>query len=153
MTKCRWLQESTEASCPLYNPYGEGHLKHLVTLSPTYAVDVPVVASSWNLLMFFQNILKESTCSQLTCLLGSPFHRTRYSITGGIPCLLVTRLARIFFTSFSHEASDWCRPLHFWCLECCFFLPSSSYFPWWPCPCVCGLPQLTPFCLIYLYYW
>ena len=32
MAKCRWLQESPEASCPLYNPYGEDHLKHLVTL-------------------------------------------------------------------------------------------------------------------------
>ena len=31
MAQCRWLQESPKASYHLYNPYGEGHLKHLVT--------------------------------------------------------------------------------------------------------------------------
>ena len=45
------------------------------------------------------------------------------------PCLLVTRSARIFFTSFSHEASDGCRSLHFRCLECCFLLPIKFTFP------------------------
>ncbi|KAJ9702784.1 hypothetical protein PVL29_004493 [Vitis rotundifolia] len=79
--------------------------------------------------MCFQNLLKASACSQLACPLGSPFHRTRYSITGGTPCLLVTRSARIFFTSFSREASDGCRPVHFRCLECCFLLPIEFIFP------------------------
>ena len=79
--------------------------------------------------MCFQNLLKESACSRLACLLGSHFHRTRYSIIGGTPCLLVTRLARIFFTSFSYEALDGCRSLHFQCLECCFLLPIKFTFP------------------------
>ncbi|KAJ9675787.1 hypothetical protein PVL29_024634 [Vitis rotundifolia] len=79
--------------------------------------------------MCFQNFLKASACSQLTCLLGSPFHWTRYSITGGTPCLLVTRSARIFFTFFSREASDGCRPVRFRCLECCFLLPIEFTFP------------------------
>ena len=78
--------------------------------------------------MCFQNLLKASACSQLTCLLGSHFHRTRYSITRGTPCLLVTHSARIFFTSFSCEALDGCRHLHFRCLECCFLLPREFTF-------------------------
>ena len=76
-----------------------------------------------------QNLLKESTCSQLVCLLGSHFHWIRYSIIEGTPCLLVTHLARIFFTFFSREASDGCRHLHFQCLECCFLLPIEFTFP------------------------
>ena len=79
--------------------------------------------------MCFQNLLKASACSQLTCLLGSLSHWTRYSITRGTPCLLVTRSSRIFFTSFSREASDGCRSLHFRCLECCFLLPIKFTFP------------------------
>ena len=79
--------------------------------------------------MCFQNLLKASACSQLTCLLGSPFHRIRYSIRGGTPCLLVTSSSRIFFTSFSREASDGCKSLHFRCLECCFLLPIKFTFP------------------------
>ena len=79
--------------------------------------------------MCFQNLLKASACSQLTCLLGSHFHRTRCSITGGTPCLLVTRSARIFFIFFSREASDGCKPLHFHFLECCFLFPIKFTFP------------------------
>ena len=79
--------------------------------------------------MCFQNLLKAFTCSQLTCLLSSHFHRTRYSITGGTLCLLVTRSTRIFFTYFSREASDGCKPLHFRFLECCFLLPIELTFP------------------------
>ena len=78
--------------------------------------------------MCFQNLFKASACSQLTCLLGNPFYRTRYSITKGTPCLLVTRSARIFFTFFSREALDGCRHLHFRCLECCFLLPIEFTF-------------------------
>ena len=104
-------------------------MKHPVTLSPTYAIDILVVASFSNLLMYFNNLLKASACSQLTCLLGSPFHRTRYSITRGTLCLLVTRSAKIFLTFFSREALDGCRSLHFQCLECCFFLPIKFIFP------------------------
>ena len=65
----------------------------------------------------------------LTCFLGSSFHRTRYSIRGETPSLLVTRSARKIFTSFSYEASDGCKPLHFRCLECCFLLPIEFTFP------------------------
>ena len=79
--------------------------------------------------MCFQNLFKASTCSQLTCLLGNPFHRIRYSITGETPCLLVTYSTRIFFTSFSYEAWDGCKPLCFPCLECCFLLPIEFTFP------------------------
>ena len=79
--------------------------------------------------MYFQNLLKAFACSQLTCLLSSHFHRTRYSITGGTLCLLVTRSTRIFFTYFSREASDGCKPLHFRFLECCFLLPIEFTFP------------------------
>ena len=104
-------------------------MKHPVTLSPTYAIDVLVVASFWNLSMCFQNHLKEFACSQLACLLGSPFHRTRYFIIGGTPYFLVTHSAKIFFTSFSREASYGCRSLHFRCLECCFLLPIEFTFP------------------------
>ena len=79
--------------------------------------------------MCFHNLLKASACSQLAYILGSIFHWTRYSITGGTPCLLVTRSARIFFTSFSREAPDGCRPVRFRCLECCFLLPIEFTFP------------------------
>ena len=78
--------------------------------------------------MCFQNLLKACACSQLTYLLGSHFHRIRYSIIGGTPCLLVTCSTKIFFT-FSREASDGCRLLHFRCLECCFLLPIEFTFP------------------------
>ena len=44
-------------------------------------------------------------------------------------CILVTRSARIFFTSFSSEASDGCKHLCFRCLECCFLLPIEFTFP------------------------
>ena len=98
-------------------------------LSLTHTVDVPVVASSWNLLMCFQNFLKASACSQLACLLGSHFHWTRYSITRRTPCLLVTRSVRIFFTSFSCEALDGCKHLHFRCLEYCFLFPIEFTSP------------------------
>ena len=79
--------------------------------------------------MCFQYFLKASACSQLTCLLGSPFHRTRYFITGGTPCLMVTNSTRIFFASFSREASDGCKLVRFRCLECCFLLPIEFTFP------------------------
>ena len=78
--------------------------------------------------MCFQNLLKTSACSQLTYLLSSHFHQTRYSIIGRTPCLLVTRSTKIFFT-FSREASDGCSPLHFRCLECFFLLPIEFTFP------------------------
>ena len=94
--------------------------------------------------MCFQNLLKKSAFSQLAYLLGSPFHRTRYSITRGTPYFLVTHSARILFTSFSREATNECRPVHFRCLESCFLLPIEFTFPLVTSPCVCGLPQLAP---------
>ena len=41
----------------------------------------------------------------------------------------MTSSSRIFFTSFSREASNGCRSLHFRCLECCFLLPIKFTFP------------------------
>ena len=44
-------------------------------------------------------------------------------------CILVTCSARIFFTSFSSDASNGCKHLRFRCLECCFLLPIEFTFP------------------------
>ena len=42
---------------------------------------------------------------------------------------MVTRSARIFFTSFSREASDGYKLLHFRFMKCCFLLPIEFTFP------------------------
>ena len=58
----------------------------------------------------------------------------------------MTRSARIFFTSFSYEASDGCKPLHFRFLECCFLLPIELTFPLVTLSMCVGATSTRPSC-------
>ena len=100
-----------------------------MTLSPTHAINDHIDTVVSNRRFQSANLLNAFSRSQLAFRFGRPFHQTRYSRTGGTPCFLVTRSARIVSTSFSHELSTFCWYPFGRGLECRAFLPIDFSLP------------------------